>query len=96
MIKYIIIKIKKLSEFIDNKEIIEAFEKCPEGKTPSKHRFDLWRMSHYHYNDCPVARAGQLCLCGEERCWLDELKKSLTKMNVRDALIRMARWMPEN
>ena len=52
-------------------------------------------MSMYHYNDCIVVREGELCLCGEERCWLDELRKSLETMEVRDALNRMARWSPE-
>ena len=89
---------KKLSEFVDNKEILEAFKegaKSRPAKCPSKYTFDLWRISLYHYNDCDVASAGQLCLCAEERIWLDELKKSLATMEVRNALIRMARWSPE-
>jgi hypothetical protein len=56
----------KLSEFVDNKEIIKAFDECPKGKTPSKHRFNLWRMSLYHYDDCDIQRSGQLCLCAED------------------------------
>ena len=85
----------KLSDFVDNKEILEAFTEGAKSrpvKCPSKYTFNLWRMSMYHYNDCDVVRAGELCLCAEERCWLDELRSSLEIMEVRDALIRMARW----